>query len=244
MENNTPDDFYDERHINYAKAKAYINVTVEKLTKEVAQWRSYAGYAIISSIISVCVAGYVFVTKEVVPILVKYNETTGQVTVSTVDAQEIESLSAIDALYKHWITKFITCAETYDKEDQKRLYRCVKVLTSNKIFNEYKLRFERSDKDNWFERYGDSTTPVRVASINKIPKTEKELEQNDNPRWIVKFSKEIKQQSGKEGDIVPYSAILETNFVKIARNESDIRVNPLNFTVFSYRVDRETAQQN
>jgi type IV secretory pathway component VirB8 len=242
MNKKKEDDFYNERHINYAKAKAYMEVTVQSLKDEAARWRIFAVISLFGLILALFISGYVFVSKELVPILVKYNEKTGQVTVSTVDAQEIERLSAIDALYKHWITKFITCSETYDKEDQLRLYECVKTLTDNKVFSDYRLRFERDDKDNWFERYGKDTVSVNVISINKISVLDKKSKKLENPRWIIKFEKEIKSKDGQKPIVIPYSAVMQTKFVKIARNEKDIRVNPLNFKVYSYRVDRETTE--
>jgi type IV secretory pathway component VirB8 len=235
--------FYDERQINYAKAKAYIEVTVEKLQKQVDHWRAIAAITSISACIAVVIAGIVFLSKEVTPILVKYNETTGVVSVSEVNAQEITSLTAIDALNKHWINKFIVCAETYDKKDQLRLYECVKHLTSKKVFAQYSLRFERGEKDNWFDRYKEATTPIKVISINRIPR-DIHSKEGSSDRWIVKFTKEIKKTERQKGELLPYSAVLEASFEQIARNESDIRINPLNFTVLSFRVDRETIQTN
>lgn len=235
------EDFYDERHINYAKAKAYIEVSVEKLQKQVDHWRTIAALNSIAVVVVILIAASVFFGKEFIPILVKYNETTGDVSVSEVDAQEITSMSAIDALNKHWINKFVVCAETYDKKDQLRLYECVKHLTSKKVFAQYSLRFERDDKDNWFDRYKEATTPVKIQSINRIPRDEHSKDGSDD-RWIVKFTKEIRKTKRQKGQVFPYSAVLEASFEQIARNEEDIRVNPLNFTVISYRVDRETVE--
>lgn len=236
------EDFYDERHINYAKAKAYIEVSVEKLQKQVTHWRTIAGINAIATVLITLVAASVLLAKDIVPILVKYNETTGSVVVSKVDAQEIQSVSAIDALNKHWINKFIVCAETYDRQDQLRLYECVKHLTSKKVFAQYSMRFEKDDKDNWFERYKEATTPVKIQSINRIPREAHDKEGSDN-RWIVRFTKEIRKTESQKGQILPYSAVLEAAFEQIARNEEDIRVNPLNFTVTSYRVDRQTTEK-
>ena len=233
--------FYDQRSIIFAKAKSYQDVSIDRVVSECNRWK-------LSFLISLAVAvlltfGLVTVSlkKEIEPVLVKYNEITGDVTVTQVETQSITDEDAITALHKHWTKQFIVCAETYHYTDQERLWDCVSRYSSDEVFAEIYYRYDPNNLDNWFKRYGvDTIFKPQIISINALPYSDADIKENktllDRKRWLVKFYR-VDNKGSKGDKPIGFNAVIETEFQQIAKNTQDIYDNPLSFNVITYRPD-------
>lgn len=234
--------FYDDRDIIFSKAKTYQQVSIDNVVSE--SNRAKGGVVILSILLAITVIALVIIAsnKTVIPVLVTVNTTTGQVEIfENVSDQTIKNTDAKEALQKYWINKFIVCSETYDWNDANRLYACVERVSGKKVFSKYAKRFDTSHKDNWIHLYKYEKTKIsaKVTSINKLPPDKKDDANNGMDRWSVGFTR-TEDKSKEEPIPVYYKAIITTVFEEVSRNEEQVRENPLNFRVVSFRKDRET----
>lgn len=233
--------FYDENSVIYAKAAKAIEVGIDDVVKERNRARAFNFLLVISLIICVSLSTFIISTKELIPVLVKYNEITGDVTVSKIEEQTITNESIESVLHKHWIGEFINCAETYDYGDSTRLFNCAINLVNDDVYKQIDRRYSKEKTDNWFARYGKENVVIpKILSINQLPTKDSEHrtpegERKDALRWIVKFSK-IKMKNGKEvGRPIIQTAYLETKMYLLAREIDSIVENPLDFRIIHYR---------
>lgn len=235
------EDFYDQKSIIFAKAKSYQELSIDRVVNECNRWKLSFLISLIVSLLFAFGLIVVALKKEIKPVLVKYNEITGDVTVTEVENQSITDEDAITALHKHWVKQFIVCAETYHYTDQERLWECVNRFSSDDVFTEIYYRYDPQNLDNWFERYGvDTIFKPQIISINDLPYSKSDIKENktllDRKRWLVKFYR-VDNKNSRGDKPVSFSAVIETEFQQIAKNTRDIYDNPLSFNVITYRLD-------
>lgn len=173
----------------------------------------------------------VVLRKEIVPFVVRVDNTTGYTDV--VNELDANTVSQDEVLNKYWLSRYIHARETYNWQTLQDDYNAVKLLSIKDAFTEYAIQFE--GKEAIDKKYGNNFRAT-VDIVTIVPHAKNIA--------TVRFVKTIKRTDDvrSQGDKKNYVATVNFEYRSAAvLSEKDRLVNPLGFQVRSYRVDSEMA---
>lgn len=169
--------------------------------------------------------------KSVEPVVIEVERSTGNINLKTNLVDQVENMTAKEAVIKSLIAEYITAWHTYEYTDNDVRYNFIRALSSREVFKQYE-NIWRSDDPNinpnlmYKER---DVARVKIQSIVGLNDTTYQT------RFVV--------------EVTPYrsNSIIEKNFVAITKHklatggmsEKDRWVNPIGLLFESVRFDEE-----
>jgi type IV secretion system protein VirB8 len=165
--------------------------------------------------------------KTAVPFLIK-EELSGAIT-TVRPLMGDESVTYNESVKKFFLSRYVTCRETFDLSDLKENYHAVELMSDDNettLFNSY---IAPTNPQNPFKLYNQNTKRfIRPKSITFL----------NNQTALIRFTA-IEKRSNAEEKQSQWIATVGFRFGQVPAVETERLVNPLGFLVTNYRVDQE-----
>jgi len=192
--------------------------------------RLLAVIAVLAVLSAVLVA---YLKEDAQPMIVRVNQTTGQVEVITV--LKDTRITYEDAMDKYWLAKFVRARETYDWYTVQDDYDRTRALSHPFVFKPYAALFSG---ENALDKKLGQSIRVTVDVISVQP--------NGSGTALVRFNKATARiDSPDHKTVATYIATVAYEYANPSKlNVNDRQQNPIGFQVVSYRADEEFAVRN
>jgi type IV secretion system protein VirB8 len=171
--------------------------------------------------------------KSIEPFVIQIDEKSGITEV--VKPISRDSLSAPEQLDNFFVWRYVNSRETYDPADQKRRWEIVRVMSDQQVFKKFKYESSPANKESPAAQLGDlGKRIVDNPTISYLSDEDKKVAQ-------VRFT--VKERFRDQEFVYNKLATIEYDYYELALNRDERLLNPLGFTVLSYRVDTESARQ-
>jgi len=169
---------------------------------------------------------YIKSSKSIEPFVIEIEPKTGVPTV-------IEPLSAVlytgqEAIVRHLVWQYITMREEYNYADFFRVYRDIRVFSSDAVYGQYRGDFNVDNLRSPYNVYGENNV-VRIELKSLILQDDKKSAQ-------VRFRRIVE---GSRASVSDKIVLMRFDFVNLELSEDRRLLNPLGFIVTSYRIDDE-----
>jgi type IV secretion system protein VirB8 len=198
-------------------------------------------------VVILCLAGAIFKMLPLkmtdVKVLV-LDKVTGQISdvsvLSEFATNDVEELSAKTALNKFWIQQYINFYENYEVHSVRDAYSKVRAYSSDEVFNKYNVKFNPvAGGVNIEQAMRGKVLSIKIKTIEKNNVVTPFNNTDNGLSYSVRVIKQIKKGNNlikeRRGTIrMTFGYLLNAKMDEKTRN-----INPLGFTVTSYRFDSE-----
>jgi type IV secretion system protein VirB8 len=174
--------------------------------------------------------------KAVEPFIIQIDQKSGLTEV--VEPITRDKLSAPEQLDDFFLWRYVLARETVDNIDRQLRWNTVLVLSSEKVFAQYKMdtnpQNPRSPAAQLAEIGG--TLSVENPTITHLADPKRKVAQ-------VRFVLRERSKKNPQGDLYNKLATIEYDYFRLELNRDQRLINPLGFQVVSYRVDDEVIKR-
>ncbi len=215
--------------IDAARAFEKSEIELVRRNSKIA-WRIAGGSLLLVGLLAGAIAGLTPL-KEVTPFLIRVDNNTGATDVVTTVKKKEESYGEV--MDKFFLAQYIQFREGYDWQNIQDSYNATMLMSSPKVQAGFSKIY--NDNPNAPHKVLKDTVKIeaKVKAITFIGKTAQ-----------VRFDKQIIPLTGDTSKTVPPEKLIATisfEYTQAPMSEEERRVNPLGFTVTSYRVDPEST---
>ncbi|WP_426243492.1 virB8 family protein [Psychrobacter sp. TWP2-1-2] len=214
---------------------AFENTRIDEILKREKTWQKITGASMITSVVMAIAIMFLTPLKEVEPYLVRVDNNTGQTDIVTVLANSKSDYG--EEVSKFFASNYVRLVEGYDW------------YTIQSSFNKALLFSSEEEQNRLNNRFASSNAPHKV--YQKRNRVEIQI---DNVSFIdenllqVRFTKTIVNADGgsynpQNGGVTPAPivsqgiATLGYDYINVPQLDEVRLINPLGFTVYTYRVD-------
>ncbi|MEQ7874289.1 type IV secretion system protein [Sphingomonas sp. ASV193] len=217
-----PLDGYFEQAATWAEDR---QIEIEKSRR--LAWRVALGAAFLAGLEGIALV-LMMPLKTVVPYTLLVDKQTGYVT--TLDPTKPVTMTADSALTQSLLAQYVVARETFDVTTVKSDYAKVTALSSGAARTTYLAAMSPDSPTNPFRLYPrTSVVSVEIRSVSPLSKDSA----------LVRFAT-LRQDEGAAAPIAqPYAAVVKFGYSGAPESLAQRLVNPLGFTVTSYRRDPE-----
>ncbi len=196
--------------------------------------------ALILALISVFAVMQLTPYKSVEPFVIQVDEKSG--IVQRVDPVTKQQFTANEAIENYFIVKYITARETYDISDLRHNYNIVRVMSNQSVYADFRRQATPKNPNSpaaVLQTSGKRT--VKFKSITYIDTTAPGQQQRANAPQVAQVRVQVTDNLPKvPAPVVSHQVItLQFQFSDLNLTQEDRYINPLGFTVLSYRKDRD-----
>ncbi|MDF3047126.1 MAG: type secretion system protein VirB8 [Candidatus Midichloriaceae bacterium] len=168
---------------------------------------------------------YIKSTKTIEPFVIEIEPKTGVPTV--VEPLSIVAYSSNEVINRYFIWHFIKLREEYNYLTSPRSTQEVRVLCNDSVYSQYRRSIDQNNLQSPYNLYGTSST--RNAELKSL------IMQNSNTAQVrIRLNVEGAQKSSMDKII-----LLTFEYNNLELPDDKRLINPLGFTVTSYRIDDE-----
>jgi type IV secretory pathway component VirB8 len=172
--------------------------------------------------------------KETKPFLVRVDNHTGAADIlTTLDSKPMSYDEVVD---KYWLARYTRARERWDWHTAQDDYDSIRLMSTATVGKDYANLFEGP---NAIDKKLGSHTVASVDILSVVP--------SGNGIATVRFTKKIRAREADERMVqaVPYIATIGYEYQRTTKyKEQDRLINPIGFTVKSFRVDPEIPGTN
>ena len=217
-------------------AYAFIELRNETLRKQNKLYLALTFFSLSLAGVAVLAVCLLTPLKKTEPYLVRVDNTTGKTDILTVLQKETRSYDQV--VDDHFLTQYIQFRESYDWYTIQDYYQAVLLMSNTAVAGYYKKLYgpnnDNSPVNVLQNRY---RIQVKVNSISYINKT---AQIRFTKTKIPVISQDEEKVEQAETENFNYIATVTFKYNKsAAMNSSQRHINPLGFTVTSYKVDRD-----
>lgn len=206
--------------------------------QSVLVWRNWLFVITILSLIGVtAVCGALFFMlplKGVAPFVIQVDEKSGMSEVVT--NKTVKEYSANEMLVKFFTMQYISARETYDLNSFRNNMEIVRVMSSSDVNWAYNISINKDNPTSPLNRFAEHTNRyVELLSFSVLSKNEASDEN------IVQARLRVREIRSNAAPVEYYSVVTISCYFekKLELNEKERLINPLGFTVTSYKADEE-----
>ncbi|MBF8246912.1 MAG: virB8 family protein [Rickettsia sp.] len=177
---------------------------------------------IVLSMIAIFALLHITNNVEIKPFIIQVDNDTGKVIVLK---DSNNSISQNDSLAQFFLKQYVSARETYNSADFTDIaLNKVRLFSTSSVYNQF-LGYIKNPDINPTIKYGnENSTYMTIKSWSKI----------SNNSYIVRFS--INETTGNMKQFNKIS-VIKFEYIEKELTENELSVNPVGFTVTSYRVD-------
>lgn len=190
---------------------------------------------------SVLAVAWLAPLKSVEPYLIQIEEKTG-ITQKVEPLSRNQVIAAGPAVDRYFVATYLRAREGYNPT--LRLYNdmVVRVLSSRPVFYAYRNSIDPANKESVVNRLGTTGQRlVKIHTMNYITNPmQLSITQKETPDIIMQARITTTDVMPNAGDLVQRWIVTITfNYADLTLSETDRLLNPLNFQVVNYQVERE-----
>lgn len=164
-------------------------------------------------------------TKSIEPFVIEIEPKTGVPTV-------VQPLSAIaytanEAINRYFVWSYVTMREEYSSFEYVRAMKNVRLFSSDQVFGQYRRAVDQNNLQSPYNLYG--TTSTRIIELKSLIMQDKNTAQV-RIRMVV---------NGTQSSTADKIVLMRFTYDNLEISDEKRLVNPLGFTVLSYRIDNE-----
>ena len=212
-------------------ARAFEKSEIESVRRNSKiAWRIAGGSLLLVGLMAGAIAGLTPL-KEVRPFVIRVDNNTGATDIVTMVKKKEENYGEV--LDKYWLSQYIQFREGYDWQTIQDSYNATMLMSSPSVQGEFAKIYNDNPAAPHKVLKDTAKVEAKINAITFIGKTAQ-----------VRFEKRMIPLTGDTAKEIPAQRMIATigfEYTQSPMSETERRINPLGFTVVSYRVDPETA---